>query len=508
MEQANTRRAKAPARNWNYTHPISQKEFQSIPIHSPLSIKQEKFLNDDQNDIVVWGGAAGSGKSYVTLLKILIGAMWDADYVAGVARESQKQMKMAGSLWTTGTKLLTPLGISSNKVELQWTFPNGSEVRCHHLSDNQDDWQGSQLTVACVDEAQQCSEDDVWYLTSRLRSRSRQKTQLMLTCNPMNTSFLCEWLVQAGYVGEDGLPIKEMDGKTTFMVQIAGRFEWFKDKASLIAKYGQTTADFALKFVYYSANVYDNPYLRKFQPEYVNKLENLKETERRRLLLGDWFAKEEGVGYVKEEMFKKCSLSDVPLGLPTMRAWDIAGTAPHPANKDPDWTRGVLASYDKESGHFYIRNMKSLRDNNAAVQALIETTASNDGRGTYVSIPIDSGAAGKTVADQKKARLLHLGVKVVLEPTRQSKLTRAEAFLMAVQEGKVFVVDSVFSKEDFREIEAFDGDKSDGFHDDIIDACASAYNNLVSGNLIPTIRIGGAGGPHYKTRLGGTTLLH
>jgi phage terminase large subunit-like protein len=503
------KRAKAPARNWKFTHSLSQEELSNITIHAPLSIKQEKFLNDEENTIVVWGGAAGAGKSQMTLLKILIGAMWDADYVAGVARESQKQMKLPGSLWSTGTKMFTPMGISSNKVELQWNFPNGgAEVKCHHLSDNQDDWQGSQMTVAIVDEAQLCREDDVWYLISRLRSRSKQKSQLMLTCNPLNTSFLCDWLVRGGYVGEDGLPVKDMDGKTTYMIQIGGRFEWFKDKQSLIETYGQTTANFALKFVYYSANVYDNPYIRKFQPEYINNLENLKDTERRRLLLGDWFAKMEGQGFITESQFNKCSLSQIPLHTPSMRAWDIAGTAPHPANKDPDWTRGVLGTYDKESGCFYIKGMKSLRENSAAVQNLIETTAFQDGKAVYVSIPIDSGAAGRTVADQKKARLLQLGVKVVLEPTRASKLVRAEGFLMAVQTGKVFVADGVFSKEDFREIEAFDGDKCAGLHDDIIDALASCYNNLVSGNLIPTIRISRNSDTNKNHMgLGGSTLL-
>lgn len=204
-------------REWNYSFHISQEELKRIPIYCPISIKQEKYLNDETNDIVVWGGSAGAGKTQISLLKVMKDAFFDIDYTAGIARKSQRQMKQAGSLWSEGVKMFTPHGVSSNRVEMQWSFPIGSEVRCHHLDNNPDDWQGSQLTKIIVDEAQQCEEDDVWYLTSRLRSRSKVKNQLLLTCNPLNTSFLRHWLMESGYVGEDGLPIKEMDGVTTYM---------------------------------------------------------------------------------------------------------------------------------------------------------------------------------------------------------------------------------------------------------------------------------------------------
>lgn len=498
------KRTGRPKREYKYAHRLKQEQFETIPIHAPLSIKQEKYLNDNTSDVIVWGGAASAGKTQLTLLKIMLHAFFDPDYTAGIARRSQRQMKQAGSLWSTGTKMFSAYGVSANKIEMQWTFPNGAEVKCHHLDGNQDDWQGSQLTTACVDEAQQCNEEDIWYLTSRLRSKSKQKSQLMLTCNPLNTSFLCNWLMKSGYVGEDGLPVKEMDGKTTYMIQVGGRFEWYSTKKEVEELYGKDMANYALAFTYYSANVYDNPYIRKYAPEYISRLENLKETERRRLLLGDWLARVEGTGYIKREQFHTLQRTEIPLNLPRVRAWDIAGTAPNPVYPNPDWTRGILGTYDKESGNFYIMDMASIRDNHAVVQNLIERKVVEDGREVYVAIPIDPAAAGRAVAEQKKARLMALGAKVVLEPTRQSKLTRAEPFLIAVQEGKVFVAEGVFSAEDYRELESFDGGKNSGMKDDIIDACASCYNNLIGGSLIPTIKLGNT--PMLKN-LGGRTLL-
>ena len=490
---------------FNYTFHITQEELQDIEILCPLSIKQETYLNDNTNDIIVWGGAASAGKTQLSLIRLMLAGMWDKHYVAGVARSSQKQMKMAGSLWSTGIRLFAPYGISSNKIESSWSFPSGAEVKCHHLFNNQDDWHGSQMTECLVDESQQCQEEDVWFLTSRLRSKSKQKHQLRLTCNPLNTSFLCDWLVKAGYVGEDGYAIKEMDGVTTYMLQVAGEFRWWKTFEEMEEEVGKEQAAMHLKFVYYSANVYDNPYVRKHLPQYVHKLENLKAVDRARYLLGNWFVKSEGDGYIDRDWFKEVSLRDIPLGLPTVRCYDLASTKPHAGNKDPDWTRGIKATYDKDSGYFYILNMVSLRDGPAMVQALIENTGKADGREVYISIPVDAGASGRVVADQKKARLTALGHRVVLDSTRKGKLARAENFLIALQEGKVFVAPGVFTKEHYAEMEAFDGKNSSGQHDDVVDALASCYNMLTGNSLVPTIRIN-RNTPQYKN-LGGRTLL-
>ena len=87
-----------------------------------------------------------AGKTQLTLLKIMLGATYDPNYVAGIARKSQKQMKAAGSLWSTGVKQMAVVGARTNALEMTWNFPSGAEVKCHHLDNNQDDWQGTQMT--------------------------------------------------------------------------------------------------------------------------------------------------------------------------------------------------------------------------------------------------------------------------------------------------------------------------------------------------------------------------
>lgn len=490
---------------WPKTFNISQEKLEDIPIHCPLSIKQEKYLNDDKNDILVWGGSAGAGKTSLSLLLIQLMAGSDPNFVAAIARKTQKMMKSAGSLWSTGCRLARQMKAKVNSQELTWNFPNGAEVKCHHLDNNQDDWQGTQCTQFLVDEGQQCQEDDVWYLTSRLRSQSDSKHQLRITCNPQKESYLCRWLSEAGYLDENGFPNPEMDGVTTYMIQYEGEFKWYKSLAAVKKECGKEIADSAQKFVFYSANVFDNPYIRKHRPEYITKLQNMKPIERARLLEGCWYIDEKKNGFIKREWFKPLRMSDLPLGLPEVRCWDLAGTAPHPGNRNPDWTRGVKAQYDRNTASFYVMDMKSIRDRAAIVQSLIEKAALEDGAACSIGIPQDMAAAGKEVAATKTSRLASKGFKAYTNKTRGSKLVRGEMFLIALQEGRVYVADGVFSEVHYDELESFDGGKNSGRKDDIWDAMVDAYNLLTSGNLVPTIKIG-----NHMSRLKqmtGNTLL-
>ncbi|WP_277812192.1 terminase large subunit domain-containing protein [Chromohalobacter canadensis] len=489
----------------NYTFYHNQESLSEIPIIAPLSKKHELYLNDETNDIIVFGGAAGSGKSQLSLMRILQAALYDSDYVAGILRKSQRMVKGAGSLWETGNKLFKPHGVTSNSIEMNWRFPSGSFVKAHYLNNNTDDMQGTQVTEWLVDEAAQCDESDVWYLTSRLRSQSDRKHQLRLTCNPDRDSFLCEWLQKGGYLLESGLPDPDMDGVTTYMLQINGNFEFYRTKEEIKALYGTEAQKHALSFVFYAANIYDNPYMVKHQPDYVFKLENMKRLERERLLLGNWYATQGSEGFLRRDHFKEVSLSEVPLDAPTMRCWDIAGTLPSESYPDPDWTRGIKCSYDKESGCFYILDMESMRDRAAHVEKLMLDTARRDGRDVYQGIPQDAGATGKQVAQSKKARLLAQGNRAVICKTRTSKLNRAQDFMIAAQEGSVFVVKGVFSSDNYRELEAFDGNKNSGAHDDIIDTLSDCYNQLTKGNLISPIRV--SKDNKRLQSLGGSTLL-
>lgn len=135
------------------------------------------------------------------------------------------------------------------------------------------------------------------------------------------------------------------------------------------------------------------------------------------------------------------------------------------------------------------------------------STAMADGFDTYVGVPVDAGAAGRQVADMKKAKLAINGFKVILMATRKNKLQRAEPFLIALQEGKVYVAPNVFKEEHYSEMENFDGVRNNGKHDDIMDAISDLYTMFTSNRLIPTIRLAGVTNTQQYKRLGGKTFL-
>lgn len=483
-----------------YTFHISQEELkQEVSIFAPLSRKQEKYLTDDENDIILFGGAAGSGKSHLSLLKLMIDCVENKGYNSYLLRQSIVQIKAPGSIWEEGSSMFSHVNASANQLHNQWRFPDtGSFVKCHYLKGNPNDFQGAQVHSALIDEAAQLGpegEEDVWYLTSRLRGKGDAPKQLRLTANPSRNSFLCGWLQKGGYLTDTGLPREDMDGVTTFLLQINGEFQFFQSRKEIKELHGYAASRGAYKFVFYSANVYDNPAIVKNDPSYIWKLENMKRLEKERLLYGNWYASDAGMGYLKREDIKEIEPSEVPLNLPEVRAWDLAGTKPIPgayakAGGDPDWTRGIRCAYDRNSNSFYILDMESMRDRAALVDNKVMSVARSDGKDTIVCIPQDAGAAGKGAAEAKKSRLLAQGNKPLVMKTNKSKLKRAENFLIAAQNGDVHVVKNVFSDSNWVELEMFDGQKNGGHHDDVIDALSDAYEALVHGRMVPSIKLG------------------
>lgn len=489
-----------------YTFQISQEELSEIPIISPLSKKQELYCQEDEATIVVMGGAAASGKTQTSIHRIFIRAMTDPNYVCTVVRHSKAQLMQGGSFWETIRNEWEPYGVKFNALSHVARFPNGAFVKLHYLDNNKSDFQSMQCSFHIEEGAELgIQESDVVYLLSRLRSKSKYKNQLTITCNPERDSYMRAWLEKGGYLTEDGFPNKEMDGKTTYMLQISGNLEWYKTREEIKEKYGKETSEYALKFVFISANVEDNPWILKNDPQYRFNLLNMERVEKEKLYDGNWLASSSAQGFANREDFKEVSLSEVPLGLPTLRAWDFAGTPVTEATPRPDATVGIKCTYDKEDGSFYILDMVKLRDRAAVVEQAMMKAAKEDGREVYVSIPVDPGQAGKHSADLRKAKLMSEGSKVVLAKTRGSKLSRAEPFLIALQEGKVHVVKGVFGQEEYTNIENFTG-KRNRFCDDEIDCLGDCYNALVKGNLIPTIKMP-ARNNHRMKNLGGSTLL-
>ncbi|MCL7942233.1 phage terminase large subunit [Halomonas sp. ATCH28] len=498
--------AKRFVKSREYKFHLSQEELSEIPIHAPLSKKQEMYTQEEDATIVVMGGAAASGKTQTSIHRIFLRAMNDPHYVCTVLRHNKNALTQGGSFWETIRQEWEPYGVSFNGISNVARFPNGAFVKLHYIDNNKSDFQSMQCSMHIEEGAELgIQESDVVYLISRLRGKSKYKPQLTITCNPEKDSYMRSWLEKGGYLTEDGFPKKEMDGKTTYFLQKNGAIEFFQTRKEIEDLYGKETSTFALPFVFISGNVDDNPYILKHDPQYRFNLLNMERVEKEKLYDGNWLASSTAEGYAKREYFREIALSDIPLGLPTMRAWDFAASKPSEASPNPDASVGIKCSYDKSTGDFYILDMVKLKDRSAVVEQALIKAAKDDGTGVYVSIPVDPGAAGKHSSDLRKARLMSEGSKVVLSKTRGSKLSRAEPFLLALQEGKVHILKDVFDQETYTNIENFTG-KRNKFFDDEIDSLSDCYNNLVKGNLIPSIKLPNKDNARLRS-LGGSTLL-
>lgn len=471
----------------------SQEKLKEIKLVRPLSKKQELYLNDDVNDICCWGGSAGSGKSEVSLIDLLVSGYGDSDFRAMIIRKTKEVMKNAGSMYDSACDLFSQFGIKPRGQAMDFTFKSGAKLKLGALEREQDkhNYQGSQCTRFLVDEAQQLPEQGVLYLNSRLRSKSKAKHQLKMTCNPDKHSFLCQWLIKGGYLDDKGFPVKEMDGKTTWMAEVAGEVEFRKELQDFVDEYGQEFTDELepQRFVFYSANVYDNPWIVKHLPSYIGKLKNLPIVERQKLYEGCWFADVGGGSAFKEEWVTMVDASTVPKKLRRARCWDRASTKPNPNNPDPDASVGIKGCLD-EDGNLWVEDVTFLKDRPAVVQQTIERDAESDGKDCVVGVPRDVGAAGKESADNSKARLMRLGYNVVICSANKGKALRFEPVSILAQERKIFVVIAPWNKRFFDELETLDfSSRKRGVHDDQADALSDLLHVLSKKMIMTSVKI-------------------
>jgi len=483
----------------------TQDQLKEIRLVRPLSRKQELYLNDDVNDICCWGGSAGSGKSEVSLIDLLVSGYDDPLFRAMIIRKTKEVMKNAGSMYDSACDLFSEFGIKPRGQAMDFQFSSGAKLKLGALDKEQDkhNYQGAQCTRFLIDEAQQLPEQGVLYLGSRLRSKSKKKHQLKLTCNPEKNSYLCQWLIKGGYLDEKGFPVKEMDGKTTYMAEVAGTVEFRKEYQDFVDEYGEefTTELEPQKFVFYSANVYDNPWIVKHLPSYIGKLKNLPRVERMKLYEGCWFADVGGGSLFKQEWVTMVDSADVPKHLRRARAWDRAATKPNPNNPDPDASVGIKGCLD-EDGNLWVEDVTILKDRPAMVQQAIEKDGSKDGKGCVVGIPRDVGAAGKESADNCKSKLSRLGFNVIICNTNKGKALRFEPVSILAQERKIFVVNAPWNKKFFEELESLDFNvRKRGVHDDQADALADLLFILTKKMITTQIKISPQRKIRGRTRL-------
>ncbi len=214
-----------------------------------------KYLNDDSTNIVLFGGSAGGGKSWLGCLWITTLCLQYKGIRCLIGRTVLTQLKL--TTLNTLFDLLNFMGLKSgehytfNGQSNVMTFNNGSEIIFKDLQQqpsdpNMDSLGSLEISAAFIDEASQITSLTFSIIKSRLRYKLNEYNlipKVLMTCNPANN-----WIK-----------------KDFYLPHMNGILEDNK--------------------IFIPSLPLDNPYL---PDSYIQMLKELPPQQRRRLLEGDW----------------------------------------------------------------------------------------------------------------------------------------------------------------------------------------------------------------------------
>ena len=218
-----------------------------------ITRRQKAFLDADATE-VLFGGAAGGGKSYGQLIDALLFALRYPGSRQLLLRRTFPELER--SLIRTARSLYPASLFRYRATEHTGSFANGSVLDFGHLATDGDvyQYQSAEYDVVRFDELTHFTEFQYLYLISRIRGANGFPKQIKSTTNPGGVGH--SW-VKARFV--DPAPPGE----------------------AFLGKDGSSR-------VFLPARIDDNCFLLAADPDYKKRLEVLPQEERRALLLGEW----------------------------------------------------------------------------------------------------------------------------------------------------------------------------------------------------------------------------
>ena len=432
-------------------------EFELRPQAGP----QEDFLRNNAN-IVIYGGAAGGGKTFALLLECL---RWvkKTGFSAVIFRRTSIQVRNPGGLWDTSLTIYPLASGYPRQSTLEWKFPSGAKVSFAHMDHDNDrfNWQGAQIPLIGFDELTHFTWQQFMYMFSRNRSVSGVPSYIRATTNPDPDSWvrhMISWWIDE----KSGYAIPERSGKIRWFVVESDKIIWGDSKEELTSK-DKTRLPKSFSFV--ASTIYDNKILLERDPTYLASLKALSRFEREQLLMGNWNVRPSAGMFFQRSFFNVIDV--LPRNLTFFRYWDRAATKKTEQNA-PDYTVGLKLAKDP-NGVFYVCDMVRLQESPLNVQNAIKNTASQDSVICKIGIEQDPGQAGVSEADLLIRMLSGYNVKPY--KATKDKVTRASPVSAQAEAGNIRVLRGHWNEDFFRELENF----PEATHDDIVDALSGAF---------------------------------
>lgn len=424
---------------------------------------QSAFL-ESVADIVVYGGAAGGGKTFGLLLDP-IRFLGVRGYGAVIFRRRYPDITAEGGLWDESWNLYPHAGGKAvESPSPQWTFPSGATVSFRHIQHAKDrlSYKGAQIAAILFDQLEEFEASQFWYLTSRNRSTCGVRPYIRATVNPPEQED--HWLYEliGAWVLPDDPAYPMAPGELRYFTRDGNDLVWVD------ADWRDPDGQAATSITFIPATIYDNPALLSKDPGYLAKLRALPYVDRERLLNANWLVRAEG-GRFKAEWFR--IQDEAPARLAAVaRAWDEAAT-----DDDGDWTAGAKVGLD--GGVWYILDVARARLSSRGVDALMDQTAALDGRGVEIILQQEPGASGKKVVADHKKRLAGY-IARSFSPTG-SKPLRIRALESAAEAGNVVLIRGPWNRAFINEATGYNPAASNPV-DDQLDAVSGAMQVMTT----------------------------
>lgn len=445
----------------------------------PQAGPQEAFLSSPA-DIVIYGGAAGGGKTYALLLEPLRHVK-NPGFGGVIFRRTYPEVTNEGGLWDNALEIYMPLGAQPKQNDLSFTFPSGATVSFAHLQHSSDKfkYQGAQICYLAFDELTLFREDQFFYLLSRNRSLSGIRPYTRATCNPVSPEddpggwvpkFIAWWIDQ-----ETGYAIPERSGIVRWFLKDGDEVRWF---GTLEEAERSGLEGIPLSFTFIPATLEDNKILEEADPSYRGRLMALDYLSRERLLRGNW-----KVVASAGTIFNRAWFDVSPIwedGGVMCRFVDFAATKKRGGSHDPDFTAAVLQR--KVGGTFVIEDVVaqqwSPREVDSKLDAIVEQDKirAAELKCKYIlRWEVEPGSAGIRESQRLVARYAGIDAKG-LRPGTGDKWTRARPYAAQCEAGNVGLRRGAWNERWLAHMHA----QPEAAHDDIMDASVGSFDALAS----------------------------
>lgn len=222
-----------------------------------ITEKQDKFINSEAFE-TLFGGAAGGGKSFGQLVDALLYALKYPKSKQIIFRRTFPDLEK--SLIRVSLEFFPREVANYNTSKHTWTFKTGSIIDFGYIDSENDvyQYQSAEYDVIRFDELTHFTEYMYTYMISRCRGANPYPKHIKSSTNP-------------GGVGHSWVKERFIDIGEPNKIQ------------EIKLESGEKTTR-----IFIPSLVQDNIFLLQNDPDYVRRLDNLPEKERKALKFGDW----------------------------------------------------------------------------------------------------------------------------------------------------------------------------------------------------------------------------